>query len=113
MRVILLGAPGSGKGTQCKWISKEYDGKVRVVNARTVKPLDVNFLEGITSKVVITLEENAVIGGFGQAVSAYYTNSPIKVFNLGVRDEFITHGTRANQLKYSRAKEEGESKGRT
>ena len=25
MRVILLGAPGSGKGTQCKWISKEYD----------------------------------------------------------------------------------------
>ncbi len=81
--------------------AKEYDGKVRVVNARTVKPLDVNFLEGITSKVVITLEENAVIGGFGQAVSAYYTNSPIKVFNLGVRDEFITHGTRANQLKYN------------
>ena len=25
MRVIILGAPGSGKGTQCKWISKEYD----------------------------------------------------------------------------------------
>ncbi len=25
MRTIILGAPGSGKGTQCKWISKEYD----------------------------------------------------------------------------------------
>jgi adenylate kinase len=25
MRLIVLGAPGSGKGTQCKWISKEYN----------------------------------------------------------------------------------------
>lgn len=25
MIVIVLGAPGSGKGTQCKWISKEYN----------------------------------------------------------------------------------------
>ncbi len=25
MRIIMLGAPGSGKGTQCKWISRQYD----------------------------------------------------------------------------------------
>ena len=24
-RIIILGAPGSGKGTQCKWIKKEYN----------------------------------------------------------------------------------------
>ena len=24
-RIIILGAPGSGKGTQCKWITKEYN----------------------------------------------------------------------------------------
>ena len=81
--------------------AEEYQGKVKVVNARTVKPLDINFLEGMDCKTVITLEENSVMGGFGQAVSTYFTNTPIKVFNLGVKDEFITHGTRANQLKYN------------
>ncbi len=25
MRLIILGAPGSGKGSQCKWITKDYD----------------------------------------------------------------------------------------
>lgn len=25
MRLIILGAPGSGKGSQCKWITRDYD----------------------------------------------------------------------------------------
>ena len=25
MRLIILGAPGSGKGSQCKWITKDYN----------------------------------------------------------------------------------------
>ena len=25
IRLIILGAPGSGKGTQCKWITRDYD----------------------------------------------------------------------------------------
>lgn len=25
MRLVILGAPGSGKGSQCKWITKEYN----------------------------------------------------------------------------------------
>ena len=24
IRLIILGAPGSGKGSQCKWITKDY-----------------------------------------------------------------------------------------
>ena len=24
-RIIILGAPGSGKGSQCKWITKDYN----------------------------------------------------------------------------------------
>ncbi len=81
--------------------AEEFEGRVRVVNARTVKPLDKEFLGSITSGTVITLEENSVIGGFGQMVSAYFTNTPVKVYNLGVKDEFIAHGTRTNQLKYN------------
>ena len=25
IRLIILGAPGSGKGSQCKWIKEDYD----------------------------------------------------------------------------------------
>jgi broad-specificity NMP kinase len=25
MRLIILGAPGSGKGSQCKWITRDYN----------------------------------------------------------------------------------------
>ena len=25
IRLIILGAPGSGKGSQCKWITKDYN----------------------------------------------------------------------------------------
>ena len=25
IRLIILGAPGSGKGSQCKWITRDYD----------------------------------------------------------------------------------------
>ncbi len=81
--------------------AKEFGARVAVVNARSIKPLDIRYLDAVTSKTVITLEDNSVIGGFGQMVSSYYVNSPIKVINLGVKDEFIIHGDVANQLKYN------------
>ena len=82
-------------------VANDFTDRVKVVNARAIKPLDYNFLQGITSNTIVTIEENSVIGGFGQMISVYFSNTSKKVINLGVKDEFIMHGARSNQLKYN------------
>lgn len=64
-----------------------------VVNARIIKPLDLNALEESASrtKLIVTLEDSVVIGGFGQAVAAELKETA--VLNLGWPDEFIEHGS--------------------
>ena len=48
----------------------QKDGKsFDLVNARFVKPLDCGLLENLQSKHVITLEDNAYLGGLGLAIS--------------------------------------------
>ena len=44
MRLIILGAPGSGKGSQCKWITRDYD----VPHISTGDILRKNIAEGTT-----------------------------------------------------------------
>ena len=68
---------------------------VRVVSARSVKPLDEKILDEIKDSPVITLEENVLSGGFGWAVEDYYskTNSGAKVVCLGVEDKFVKNGS--------------------
>lgn len=70
--------------------------KIGVVNAIFVKPIDIQLLSKFskTKKIIITVEDNIVTGGFGSLVSEYIqsTNSTAKVINLGFKDEFIPHG---------------------
>lgn len=71
-----------------------------VVSVGTVKPLDENTLNALTGKKIVTIEENAVMGGFGSMVSAFYsqdTKTTVKI--MGVPDEFIRHAKREEQLK--------------
>lgn len=77
--------------------------KVMIINARFVKPLDTATLNHVmeTARVIVTAEENAVRGGFGQSVSAHlmgngYSGS-FKACSLP--DEFVTHGKREQLLK--------------
>ncbi len=68
---------------------------VKVINARFVKPLDKNWLmdnlNGI--KTILTVEENAVAGGFGSAIKEILEGEPFGVKSLGIPDRFIEHGT--------------------
>jgi 1-deoxy-D-xylulose-5-phosphate synthase len=69
-----------------------------VVNARSVKPLDSNLILHSAAKTgkIITLEDNAVIGGMGSAVLALLNDSGynnIKVKIKGFPDQFIPHGS--------------------
>lgn len=80
-------------------LAKAFEGKIEVVNARVIKPLDVEYLSKIQNEKIITLEENSVIGGFGSLINGYYSQSGKEVFNFGIKDEFVAHGEVKNQLK--------------
>ena len=81
-------------------VSETIDG-VGVISARTVKPLCEKTLNQIKDTLVVTLEENSLIGGFGGLVSAYYRkeNINVKLLSFGVKDEFIGHGSIKCQLE--------------
>jgi 1-deoxy-D-xylulose-5-phosphate synthase len=70
---------------------------VGVVNARFVKPLDLALLkeQAETSSHFITMEDGAVTGGFGSAVTEALTEMGFsgRVQRFGWPDEFITHGS--------------------
>ena len=80
----------------------EKDGKIRVVSARRLKPVDSGFISSLKpGTTVITLEENAVIGGFGAYLSGFLTDKKIKLFSFGAKDGFVPHGTVKEQIESS------------
>ncbi|MBI2355478.1 MAG: 1-deoxy-D-xylulose-5-phosphate synthase [Deltaproteobacteria bacterium] len=71
-----------------------------VVNARFVKPLDAELIVSVARKTgrVVTVEENALQGGFGSAVlELFFDNGlqDVKVKRLGIPDRYIEHGSQA------------------
>jgi 1-deoxy-D-xylulose-5-phosphate synthase len=81
--------------------SKACDKSVGVVAVRSVKPLDNAVLSSIKTKTVFTLEENGLIGGFGQTVVTYFAEKdmPVKVVRFGAEDKFVGHATVEEQFK--------------
>jgi len=73
--------------------------KVAVYNARFVKPLPVRELAALAGrfKAVLTVEENALQGGFGSAVLEGLADAGalagLTVKRLGIPDHFVEHGT--------------------
>lgn len=83
-------------------VKESLGEKIRVVNARAVKPIDSQFIDSLeSSEVIVTLEENSVIGGFGAyfACSLTAVNKTNKVVICGAKDDFVLHGTIDSQLK--------------
>jgi 1-deoxy-D-xylulose-5-phosphate synthase len=69
---------------------------VSIINARFVKPLDGEALSRLIGDghLLVTLEDNSLIGGFYSAVSAFNQRqkTPAKILPFGIPDKFITHG---------------------
>lgn len=75
-----------------------------VINARFVKPLDLELILGAARRTgrIMTVEENALQGGFGSAVlEALYDNNlqDVKVKRLGIPDHYIEQGSQAQLRK--------------
>lgn len=70
-----------------------------VIAVRCIKPLCGQYLDEVSGREIITLEENATAGGFGAAVAEYYAEKPgSRLHVMGVKDEFIAHGSVSFQL---------------
>ncbi len=74
--------------------------KAAVVNARFIKPLDVELLTSLASCIprLVTVEENTLSGGFGSSVARLLHDlsaGEILVKNVGIPDEYVEQGTQA------------------
>jgi len=73
-----------------------------VVNMRFIKPLDEELIASMAAKhdLLVTVEENTIMGGAGSAVteSLYKQKIYIKVLQLGLPDTFIDQGDHAQML---------------
>ncbi|MCB6993741.1 1-deoxy-D-xylulose-5-phosphate synthase [bacterium 210820-DFI.6.37] len=74
---------------------KEKGIDAGLVNPRFVRPLDKKAIEASAArtKLLVTLEDNVVTGGFGESLAALLMESPVKVLNFGWPDQFIEHGS--------------------
>lgn len=68
--VLACGARAVARALEAKRIAGVKGAKI--VNCRTVSPLDERFLDAIDKKKIITFEEGYAAGGFGAAVAEYY-----------------------------------------
>lgn len=61
-----------------------------LIDPRYITGVDEELLEKIkdSHKVVITIEDGVLDGGFGEKISRFYGNSNIKVLNYGAKKEF-------------------------
>ena len=76
--------------------------KPYVINARFIKPLDYDLLRELYSKGLkfLTVEEHAISCGFGSAVLEFFNEegyTHVTVKRLGIPDQFIEHGSVAQQ----------------
>lgn len=62
-----------------------------LINPRYISGIDSDLLETLKQehKVVITLEDGVLDGGWGQKIASFYGDSDIKVLNYGLKKEFI------------------------
>lgn len=82
---------------------KEDGLDVGVVNVRFVKPLDEHVISDVlrNSPFVVTVEEAALIGGFGSAVLEFAAERRLNtshICRLGIPDIFVEHGERRELL---------------
>lgn len=69
-----------------------------LVNMRFVKPLDDALVISVASRhrAIVTIEENALMGGAGSAVGEVLAAAGVQIalLQLGIPDRFIEHGSR-------------------
>ena len=78
-------------------ILSEHGIEASLVNARFMKPLDVEMLSrmALGHDLFVTMEENIAAGGFGESVRARMVDiaPAVRVMNVAIEDKFVTYGS--------------------
>lgn len=72
---------------------KDKTGKdITVISPRFLTGLDSELLKSLQGdhRLVITIEDGYLDGGYGQRIASFYGNSDMKVINLGLNKEFYS-----------------------
>lgn len=100
-KVAIL-AVGEGVAIARKTLARLGRINPTLVDSRFIKPLDDKLLKKLakTHDALITIEENALAGGFGSAVLEWLHTAGITmpVERIGLPDRFIEHGSRDRLL---------------
>lgn len=84
-------------GEEVRLKLKEMGYKVTLVNARFAKPLDEKLLLSLQKKhkLIVTMEENVINGGFGEHVTEFYSENvkkKVHIINIAIKDDYVEHG---------------------
>lgn len=82
--------------------------KATVINPYYITGIDSELLTSLKSnhKVVVTLEDGILDGGFGEKIARFYGNSDVKVLNFGLKKEFLDRYYPIEILKENRLTKE-------
>ena len=71
-------------------IKRKLGFSATLINPRYLTGVDTELLEGLkkSHKLVITLEDGVLDGGFGEKIARFYGNSDMQVLNFGAKKEF-------------------------
>ena len=85
----------------CKEIEAKTGVKPTLIKPYYISGLDESLLEELKSdhKIVVTLEDGILDGGFGEKVARFYGSSSVKVLNYGFRKEFLDRFNAEDVLK--------------
>lgn len=75
----------------------------RVIDMHTIKPIDEEIIveSAKKSRFILTVEEHNIKGGLGSAVAEVLAKRlPVKIYMLGIPDEFPITGSQKEILKY-------------
>ena len=71
-------------------LKQELNINATLINPKFISGIDKELLNSLKSdhKIVITLEDGILNGGFGEKIASYYGNSDMKVLNYGAEKDF-------------------------
>lgn len=82
-------------------LEKEAGIHATLINPRYITGVDREVLKGLEEdhRLVITLEDGVIDGGFGEKIAGFYGCSGMKILNYGAAKEFVNHVTVGEQYE--------------
>lgn len=79
-----------------------------LINPRYITGLDLTLLNELNNnhKIIVTLEDGVLDGGFGQKIASFYGKTDMKVLNYGLKKEFLDRYNVNKILDKNRIREE-------